>query len=149
MQKEQTDNFWALFFYDFWHVYRKNKTTPLDHAAPLLFFFFLQQTCDVTGCVLTLYWRKDKSSLTFNQFIAPVEVKDETHQCFNTPPGQGLETVQDSAFPLRKSINDLWMVPSVQMFDYFGPSENRNLEKLYIMCSVAGNNIRNLDRWSQ
>lgn len=49
-----------------------------------LCFFFLQQTCDVTGCVLTLYWRKDESSLTFNQFIAPVEVKDETHQCFNT-----------------------------------------------------------------
>lgn len=128
------------------HMFTEKIKPPLWIMLLLCFFFFLQQTCDVTGCVLTLYWRKDKSSLTFNQFIAPVEVKDETHQCFNTPPGQGLETVQDSAFPLRKSINDLWMVPSVQMFDYFGPSENRNLEKLYIMCSVAGNNIRNLDR---
>lgn len=128
------------------HMFTEKIKPPLWIMLLLCFFFFLQQTCDVTGCVLTLYWRKDKTSLTFNQFIAPVEVKDETHQCFNTPPGQGLETVQDSAFPLRKSINDLWMVPSVQMFDYFGPSENRNLEKLYIMCSVAGNNIRNLDR---
>lgn len=128
------------------HMFTEKIKPPLWIMLLLCFFFFLQQTCDVTGCVLTLYWRKDKTSLTFNQFIAPVEVKDETHQCFNTPPGQGLETVQDSAFPLRMSINDLWMVPSVQMFDYFGPSENRNLEKLYIMCSVAGNNIRNLDR---
>lgn len=128
------------------HMFTEKIKPPLWIMLLLCFFFFSYSRRDVTGCVLTLYWRKDKSSLTFNQFIAPVEVKDETHQCFNTPPGQGLETVQDSAFPLRKSINDLWMVPSVQMFDYFGPSENRNLEKLYIMCSVAGNNIRNLDR---